>query len=105
VDKSTRTSVPTSATRTTARGSAMSLFFDFMVVLSSSLPFSEAWKRVRCLRKNHINDIRPTLIQKQKFEKHPQTDYSMVYTVNLMQCNHCSLNYLDSGFEFRKYHE
>mgnify|MGYP000090052470 CR=1 FL=1 len=83
----------------------MSLFFDLNVVLSSSLPFSEAWKRVRCLRKNHINEIRPTLIEKAHFEKHLQTDKEMVYTVNLMQCNHCSLNYLDSGFEFRKHHE
>jgi hypothetical protein len=80
----------------------MSLISDFMIATSSSLPFGEAWKRVRCVGNKHISNIAPTFIEKARFEKHPQTDSAMVYTVNLMQCNHCSLNYLDSGFEFRK---
>lgn len=80
----------------------MSLIFDFIVAMSSSLSFKEAWKRVRCLRRNHITEIRPTLIEKAQFEKHPQTDSELVYTVNLMRCNHCSLNFLDGGFEYRK---
>lgn len=75
--------------------------FDFIVAMSSSLPFGEAWKRVRCVRRNHV-DNNSRSIEKLRFEKHPQNDREFVYTANLMRCSHCSLNFLDTGFEFRR---
>ena len=79
----------------------MSLLIDVSAALSSSLPFGEAWKRLRCIRRNHIdNQSRP--VEKVRFEKHPQNDPELVYTANLMRCSHCTLHYLDQGFEFRR---
>ncbi len=78
---------------------------DFIAALSSSLPFSEAWKRVCCIGRNHMSDVKPTLIEKARFENHPESDKDVVYTVNLMQCNRCSLKFLENGFEFRSNHD
>lgn len=80
----------------------MSIFFDFGVALQSTLPFKEAWKRIRCLNSNHKNHSNAQLIEKQHFEKHPHSDAHMIYTVNLMKCKHCTLNFLDSGLEYRR---
>jgi len=80
----------------------MNLLFDFMVALTSNLPFLEAWKRVRCLRNKHFSNTQPEFIQKAHFENHPHSDSSWVYTVNLMQCKHCTLHFLDDGIEMRK---
>lgn len=78
----------------------MSLLFDFNAAMSSSLPFSLAWKRARCLRKGHRGE-KWEYIQKQTFENHPANDNDIVFSVALFRCSHCGLLGLDSGMQFR----
>lgn len=80
----------------------MSLLFDFGVAINSDLPFIEAWKRIRCVGKKHFHNLDNVFIEKARFENHPHSDAQWIYTVNLMQCKHCSLNFLDDGVERRK---
>lgn len=67
-----------------------------------------AWWRnaqLRRLRKKHIKHGHPfaqsTLVDKQRFEKHPHNDDEFVFTVAVMQCDDCGLTWLDSGLAFR----
>lgn len=58
------------------------------------------------LRYKHINDGHPhdksVLIDKLTSEKHPHTNDEFIYTVNIMKCKECGLNYNDCGLEFRE---
>lgn len=78
------------------------MFLDLMSAIKSSLPFGEAWKRLRCMRAGHVIEGSKR-IDKLRSENHPQNCDKYVYTVNVMECGHCSLIFLDKGFESRSY--
>jgi len=63
-------------------------------------------RRLGKLRKKHIKHGHPhfksTHIDKLTSDKHPRSDNTFVYTVNVMRCSECGLYWNDSGLEFRK---
>lgn len=77
----------------------MSLLIDIAASMSSDLPFTEAIKRARCIRRNHIDD-QSIAIEKARFESHPKSNSAFVYTANLKCCSNCGVHYLDTGLEF-----
>lgn len=82
----------------------MSVLLDLTVAMQSNLPFSTAWRRLRCMRDRHAKDDSKT-IETARFEKHPHSDSCWVYTANLKCCSHCGLEYLDTGIELRDWKE
>lgn len=78
----------------------MSLLDDLFAASKSSLPFAEAWKRVRCRSAGHVFQG-AKLVDKLRSEKHPHTDQYWIYTVNISECPHCGLLFHDSGLELR----
>lgn len=79
----------------------MNILVKLGAAMQSSLPFTEAWKRLSCIESGH--DFKKSdLIEKLVSEKHPHTDPYFIYTVNIRTCRHCSLTYESTGLEFRK---
>ncbi len=75
--------------------------FNFLVALTSELPFKIAYKRAKCLSKGHVIK-NSELIDKLQSEKHPHTNKEWIYTVNIMKCGNCGLHFNDAGVEARK---
>ena len=79
----------------------MSFFTDLLAASASELPFSMAWKRVRCIGAGHkAHNYDPAArIDKLRSQKHPQNGEGYVYTVNLYRCTNCGLVFVNEGFE------
>ena len=66
----------------------------------SELPFETAYARAKCIRSGHLG--KGALVEKFVSERHSKSNTEFVYTVNVMYCCECQMNYLDAGMEFRK---
>lgn len=72
---------------------------DILAAFNSDLPFEVAYARAKCIRAGHRG--KGTLLEKLRSERHGKSDTEMVYTVNVMYCRECQIDYLDAGMEFR----
>ena len=77
----------------------MTYLIDAFLAMQCNLPFSVAFKRIRHMRNGHGAS---TLIEKLRSHKHPHTDSAWVYTVNVMHCEECGLEYIDQGLEQKR---
>lgn len=77
-------------------------FTGLLLVLTSNRDESigVGWRRIQHMRYGH-NPDNSTRIDKLRSERHPSSDEEFIYTVNVMRCNDCGLDYHDSGLEFR----
>lgn len=75
---------------------------DFIAALGSSVSFRIAWKRARHIRHGHPIEKSQRLDKLHSY-RHPHTDPSYIYTVNVMVCLDCGLTYIDDGLERRAF--